>query len=288
MKRLLPLLWAGFALHSTVAAADAPKPLVCDKEGKVIPKFITRENYTFVGSTLLAKYPHGLLLKVGTVAPPTNMSEGMQDCVVLVPEESLPEAIRVAVGGFNSEAAEAARKKRREAWDTGSEVFPKNVTGEWPVKDYYDRNLDPFGDAPDFGKPQTWEEYQAIRAKHAADNKASDANKAATIERRLKAIADPGGSEWYWGSGGELELRADGSARHTSWKRPGTWEKKPDGSLFIGNENTFFTVTFDAEGVGEVKSANGKSTTLRFRSKKEPKVKPKAGLPRLEDKGAGK
>ena len=262
----------------------------CDKEGKTLAKFVTKENYTFAASTVLAKYPDGLLFKVGTMAPPTNMSEGLQDCIVLVPESSLPEAIRLAVGGFNSGEATAARKQRVEAVEAGNkEQFPKAVTGEWPVKAYYNAAEDPFGggdpfdDGKGLGEARTWEEYQVEVAKREAENKESEENHAAMVARRMKAIADPADTKWGWGSGGELELRAGGKAEHTKWKSAGTWEKQADGALHVLHGTTLFTITFDAEGVGKVEDGNGNATRLTFRSKKEPKdaKKPKERESRL-------
>ncbi|RYD39061.1 MAG: hypothetical protein EOP83_37400 [Verrucomicrobiaceae bacterium] len=251
---------------------------------------MTKENFTFAASTVLAKYPDGLLFKVGTMAPPTNMGEGLQDCIVLVPEGSLPEAIRIAVGGFNSGAASAARKQRVEAVEGGNkEQFSKAVTGEWPVKEYYNAaedpfgGGDPFGDKKGLGEARTWEEYQVEVAKRDAEKKESEENHAATLARRMKAIADPADTKWGWGSGGELELSAGGKAQHTKWKSPGTWEKQADGALLVLHGTTLFTITFDAEGIGKVEDANGNATRLTFRSKKEAKdaKKPKERESRL-------
>lgn len=67
---------------------------------------------------------------------------------------------------------------------------------------------------------------------------------------------------WLWGSGGELVLEADGTARHTEWKREGGWSVYPDGSVFLEAPTGTFRIEFE-EGVGQVRHLQrGGSTTI--------------------------
>ncbi|MEX2578262.1 MAG: hypothetical protein WD342_04325 [Verrucomicrobiales bacterium] len=69
-------------------------------------------------------------------------------------------------------------------------------------------------------------------------------------------------SYWIWGSGGELVLKADGTARHTEWKRDGGWSLNPDGSIFLEGPTGTFRIAF-LDGVGHARHLQrGGSTTL--------------------------
>ena len=63
-------------------------------------------------------------------------------------------------------------------------------------------------------------------------------------------------------------MREDGSARHSLWKKSGSWVKTPDGKLVLTNESKSFTITFDAAGVGQVLGGDGKTTQIYFKAKK--------------------
>lgn len=275
MKALLPLISIGLILHAAAQGPAYPSPLPCEKAGKELATFVTRENFTFAGATVLAKYPDGLLLKVGTVAPPTTRPfAAMQDCVVMVPEESLPEAVRKSVGGFTVAGRMTARKQRGAALEAGKEeAFPKAITGNFAVE-WYDAADDPFADKP--GRAQSWDEYQAANAKQLAEKKDDGEEQervAPTMVEILAAIEIPGGTEWVWGSGGTLELHDDGSARHTVWKNPGKWEKTADGKLLLRKGRKSFTITFNEKGIGQVVGNDGATTQIYFKARKKPAAK---------------
>ena len=60
-------------------------------------------------------------------------------------------------------------------------------------------------------------------------------------------------TRWKWGSGGELTINANGTAKHSSWKRSAIWEQQPDGSLVMMSETGRHTIEFLADGTALVK-----------------------------------
>ncbi|MEK7951540.1 hypothetical protein [Luteolibacter soli] len=272
MKTLLLSLLTALATSSLAqTAATFPTPLPCEKEGKVIPQFITRENYTFTNSTLLAKYADGLLFQVDKAAPPVNQPYGgMENCLLMIPEHCLPDNLRTAVGGFTTAAAKAATEQRVAALQTLSreEQFPKRDSGHWNAT-WYDADQDPFHAKP--GRTQTWEESQALLAKLKAENGDDKNPKPDGPGKPIKPakpdkvviIEDLAGTKWDWGSGGELELRKDGTARHSRWKNPGTWEKQADGTIKLTDaKGGLFTITLSNNGTGKVIASGGAQTTI--------------------------
>jgi hypothetical protein len=289
MKVILPWLLA--VLSGIAVAADHPRPVPCDKEGKVLPKVVTRENFTLTGARVLAKFADGLLLNVEKATPPKGRVEGgFQDSVVLVPHESLPAAVSQAVGSFSLKDADAARKQRAAATESGNkEYFAKGVVGNFPVVWYESMTEDPFGKGT--GAAQSWEEYQAAIAKRdqaARDEAGKRAEKDKPLENPVKdarSISTPkdlGGTEWKWGSGGEIELRADGTARHTAWQKPGSWSKQADGKVLLLSGGKSFTLSFFENGTGQVLGADGKKTSIVLKTK--PTLKPAERESRLQPK----
>ncbi len=69
-------------------------------------------------------------------------------------------------------------------------------------------------------------------------------------------------TKWKWGSGGVLHLKADGSAMHTKWSKPGTWKEMRDGTITLISEFSVSTIRFTDKKTGTVSAAEGRSTTL--------------------------
>ncbi len=74
-------------------------------------------------------------------------------------------------------------------------------------------------------------------------------------------------SEWIWGSGGKLRLSSGGVARHTSWKRDGSWKLDAERKMLLQRPGTDppITVLFDDSTYlnGEVTSHTGARTTIK-------------------------
>lgn len=81
-------------------------------------------------------------------------------------------------------------------------------------------------------------------------------------ERHPEEFEDPlNDSKWKWASGGELTFKADGSATHTRWRAPGTWERQEDGTVIL-KSGSVHTVKFLEDGTGIVQAVGGGSTTI--------------------------
>lgn len=69
-------------------------------------------------------------------------------------------------------------------------------------------------------------------------------------------------TRWDWGSGGVLTLQAGGKAKHSGWRKSGTWNKEPDGSLqILSDAGKVFKIVFVDERVAKVVSLDGKGST---------------------------
>lgn len=69
-------------------------------------------------------------------------------------------------------------------------------------------------------------------------------------------------TRYKWGTGGELTLYGTGRAKHSAWEKDGTWRKTEDGTILLESGNGLaFKVTFDNDGVGQVKSLKDSATT---------------------------
>jgi hypothetical protein len=110
---------------------------------------------------------------------------------------------------------------------------------------------------------------ESLKARLTREGKLEDAvmvgAEAETVANHL-ADADMGKrkvvSRWAWGSGGTLTLTGDGRARHTAWTKEGSWMKLASGGMVIESDSgQAFVVAFGADGIGRVKSIDGKSTT---------------------------
>ena len=89
--------------------------------------------------------------------------------------------------------------------------------------------------------------------------------KRATREKEAEegddASEKPEDTRWKWGSGGELVIYANGTARHSSWERAGIWERRPDGSLEMLSQTGLHVIEFLADGTAIVKG-KVRDTTL--------------------------
>ncbi|MDF1738176.1 MAG: hypothetical protein P1U86_03365 [Verrucomicrobiales bacterium] len=78
-----------------------------------------------------------------------------------------------------------------------------------------------------------------------------------------EANKPPEDTRWRWGSGGELMLKGDGTAKHTSWDKWGTWNRQKDGAILLTSQYGDSTIRFTDENTGVVSShKSGGSTAL--------------------------
>ncbi|MDF1739889.1 MAG: hypothetical protein P1U86_12080 [Verrucomicrobiales bacterium] len=86
------------------------------------------------------------------------------------------------------------------------------------------------------------------------------------IETQSGPIEGLQDSTWEWESGGDLVLKADGTATHSEWRREGAWSLNPDGSLFLEAPTGTFRIEF-RDGVGHVRhlQRGGGTTIVRKR-----------------------
>jgi hypothetical protein len=69
-------------------------------------------------------------------------------------------------------------------------------------------------------------------------------------------------TRWDWGSGGVLTLQSGGKAKHSGWRRSGTWKKEADGGLqVLSDDGKVFKIVFVDDRVGKVVSLDGKGST---------------------------
>lgn len=70
-------------------------------------------------------------------------------------------------------------------------------------------------------------------------------------------------SVWIWQSGGELTLKKNGSASHSSWRIAAKWKKVADGKLSLSRDDgREFTVEFSDENNAVVTAAEGGQSKL--------------------------
>jgi hypothetical protein len=139
--------------------------------------------------------------------------------------------------------------------------------------------------------PQTWEEYEAAAAKQ-QEKFRKESEKywdPAKAPGKMETPKDLGGTKWRWVRRGqfnaELELRKDGTARHSKWDKPGTWTRLADGKILLKSETESFTITVTDMGKGETTDAQGRELWIFLASKplqpadRESRLKPKEKTP---------
>ena len=80
-------------------------------------------------------------------------------------------------------------------------------------------------------------------------------------QEALVVTEAPVDTRWRWGSGGELMLKGDGKAKHTSWDQWGSWKRQKDGSILLTSQYGDSTIKFTDENTAVVTSKKGGGST---------------------------